>query len=350
MKSKIKEEKKKEEEKQLNIFMAWLVLAGISYYLSTIFPIFFVIFSVVGIVAGCWEYYSSRKKNNDSKNAALMPAILIMIVVLYGSITQIREDWRIKDLRENNPNDYLAELKTKDEKLWLDELKILKPVEYKAEVDRRQKKILAAQSRADRDKACLNTKLHSKITHTIPTMKISIDFTLKKRISKYCLELIADAHHKELKDRFENIFLAFVLEGQDLGGVYWATAYYTPEREIKILSLTIEQYEKFKATPIPSDVEIVAGPWLWHRGVASTQISFIRKDNKLYIRNAYADGSGSDGEAKIKNIRGIKRHYIKGSGGDYYVIEAEGKRIGIYDAEGLIGSGGLQEHSTEKSS
>ena len=123
------------------------------------------------------------------------------------------------------------------------------------------------------------------------------------------------------------------LPGMEVNAGAWATSHFTPNLEVSILGLTLEQAN---SAPPLLDGEVVGR---WRRDVLPPGwLTIVRRDNQVIARWNYADGSNSEDSLDESQLPDGQLRFEDQGGnanGDYYVMETDG-RIGLYDEDGQI--------------
>ena len=142
---------------------------------------------------------------------------------------------------------------------------------------------------------------------------------------------IAEEIKRREAEECERTFIVHYLPGMEVDAGGWATSHFTPNLEVRILSMTADQAN---STPRLPDGEVVGR---WRRdGPLGGWLTIIRRDNQLIERWDYADGSNSEDsldESRLPDGRLRFEDQGGNANGDYYVVETDG-RLGLYGDDG----------------
>lgn len=169
----------------------------------------------------------------------------------------------------------------------------------------------------------------------IPKLKRSVDIRLNQRVSKDALTQIAFALKDSEAKSFEKTFIGYYLPDMKVNAGYWATTYFTPDLEVRVIGLTADDAEKL-ATQLPSQDRDEIGRWL-DESAFNKRVTIFRKDDKLYMEDAYQDGSVGVSEIR-ERASPIGRRFdklIKSPAGDHWILDSSGD-LQSYDDEGII--------------
>ena len=169
----------------------------------------------------------------------------------------------------------------------------------------------------------------------IPKLKRSVDIRLNKRVSENVLTEIAFTLKASKAESFEKTFIGYYLPDMQVNAGYWATTYFTPNLEVRIIGLTADDAGKL-ATQLPEQDRDEIGRWL-DESAFNKRVTIFRKDGKLYMEDAYSDGSGGVTEIRERESV-IGRRFDKlseSAAGDHWILDSSGD-LQLHDNEGLI--------------
>lgn len=102
---------------------------------------------------------SGRVSIPQLRKARAFGLIWVAFVMISGTVgyqAQLAEDQRVASelatLRETDPDAYLARLQQQDEAIWLQELEILRPNQFEAEIERRQQEVADLEGAQQRER------------------------------------------------------------------------------------------------------------------------------------------------------------------------------------------------------
>ncbi len=171
---------------------------------------------------------------------------------------------------------------------------------------------------------------------TRPDIKRSLKILLNQKVSKEELRLIALQLKKQSTD-FRRTFIIYYLPGTNTNYVAWATTHFTPDIDVEIIGLTMEEGEKLKSLPLPENSEII-GAWL-NEGGRRSRYTMYQQNGKLYLDELWSDTyETSKTEVIVKEvIDGVSRYECKAEEyeGIYFIINSEGN-LEMRDELGLL--------------
>lgn len=171
---------------------------------------------------------------------------------------------------------------------------------------------------------------------TVPGSKRSLDVRLDQKVSEETLREIALELQASVSQDYDRTFIAYYLPDMTVGAGAWATSHFTPDLEVRILGLTVEEEQKLKAEPAAADREVI-GSWLDERPFVGSRFTIFRQEGGLFVEQTFKDGSSRQIEV-VDNDSPLGRRYDKteaSSAGDHWVLGADGN-LQIHDNEGLI--------------
>lgn len=170
----------------------------------------------------------------------------------------------------------------------------------------------------------------SKYTYEIikenstPSVKRSLDISLDKKITKE--ELTDLATKLKGSTEYESTFIGYVINKSEVKNGYWATTHFTPDLEVKILGLTLDQEKERKSIESPDDGKQIVSKWVDDRPYIGATLTIYEKNGSTYLESVYPDNSSSNEEVKIsKGKQRRKVETVEENGfGEYFVINNEG--------------------------
>lgn len=173
-------------------------------------------------------------------------------------------------------------------------------------------------------------------TDTFHNYKRSLDVRLNKKVSEETLRAIALKLKAQDSRNYERTFICYYLPGMEVGSGAWATSHFNPNLEVKIQGLTAEQENVLRQLPEIESRKVI-GSWLNESPFIGSRITFFRENGRLFMENAYKDGSiGKKEIVEIPSSKNRKFQRKEGSSvGEYYLIDSQG-HLQIWDEEGYI--------------
>ena len=173
-------------------------------------------------------------------------------------------------------------------------------------------------------------------TKVVPGVKRSLDVRLNRKVTEDVLRSIALQLKSQDPKEYERTFITYYLPDMKLGAGAWATTYFDPDLDIRILGLTAEQ-EKNLVNEVADSSREVVGTWLDESPVVGSKITIYRQNGKLYMEQIFGDGSSSKKEmTKKASSRGQRfEEKSSSSSGDYYLINTRGD-LEMRDQVGLV--------------
>ncbi len=117
-------------------------------------------------------------------------------------------------------------------------------------------------------------------------------------------------------------------------GFAWATSHFDPELEISINGSTTE--EDIKKDKLSAKIDgVVIGKWNEDK-FSFTNLIIYKKDNKIFIKSIFKDGTFSDLELLERNTEKGTRYDFKDEGGyngTEYFIQNNDNELELYDFE-----------------
>ncbi len=167
-----------------------------------------------------------------------------------------------------------------------------------------------------------------------PNIKRSVDVRIQKRISTTQLKSIAMQIKESDRQSYSRTFILYWLPNQVVDSGAWATTHFNPELEVRILELSLEEYENLVKSAIKITKNELIGQW--YEYFSSRIVTIYKKGKKVVLHFQYNDGSNSETEVKLTHTKqGIRIDEIKGN--SFY----KGTKIGdlIFDTMTNIARG-----------
>ncbi len=163
-------------------------------------------------------------------------------------------------------------------------------------------------------------------TNIIPGIKRSIDVRLNRKVSEKGLRAIALKLKRSDPKPYDRTYIGYYLPDMQVNAGYWATTYFTPDLEVRILGITATQEQALKQQPVDPSREIV-GSWLDERPFGNGRIIIFEKDGRLLMENTYKDGSAGITEImETRSPNGRRFDYKPDRGnGEYFLINSNGE-------------------------
>ena len=161
--------------------------------------------------------------------------------------------------------------------------------------------------------------------------RCSFTVRLEERVPESSIRNIAEEIKRREAEECERTFIVHLLPGMEVDAGAWATSHFTPNLEVRILGMTVEQANSVPPAP---DSEVV-GRWR-DSSPPGRVLTVVRRDDQLIERWDYADGSNSEDsleESQLPDGRLRLEDQGGNANGDYYVVETDG-RLGLYDGDG----------------
>ena len=172
-------------------------------------------------------------------------------------------------------------------------------------------------------------------TDVIPGVKRGLVVMLNRKISEDVLRSVATKLKNSDPGVYERTLILYYLPGMKPGAGAWATTFFDPDLEVRILGLSADQEQSLvsKTTDRPSQTAI--GKWL-DEGLFGV-IRIYRETGTLYFEMNAKDGSSGRFEV-VERSSSLGRRFEDRDGsdaGDHYVIDGRGN-LQLRDREGLI--------------
>lgn len=153
--------------------------------------------------------------------------------------------------------------------------------------------------------------------------KCNINIELKEKISKEKLTLIAN-NLRETRTTYDKVWIFYYLPGMKVGAGAWATTHFTPNLQVEILGTTANEEAKQKENSDNVDGKIIGK--FYEQQYTSATYTVYEKNNKIFIKMAFKDGSSSDDEMKKSTVSNGTRFDYKdgGSNGEYFILTKSG--------------------------
>lgn len=169
-------------------------------------------------------------------------------------------------------------------------------------------------------------------------LKRSLDIRINKRVSKNVLKTIALKLKAQDNKKYKRTFIGYYLPNMKINAGYWASTHFNPNLEIKIYGMSKKEFEKITKTKTVNKKEKIIGSWIDTESAFKGRITIYKKDNKLYMRKIYKDGSIANHECKKYKVGSQSRIKKKSDKlGDYFVIDKKGYLWHGDSEEGLWG-------------
>lgn len=175
-----------------------------------------------------------------------------------------------------------------------------------------------------------HTVISDTISQPVATQpkKRSVDIRLEKRIEKAELERMGQVIRLQSPHK-ERLFITYYLPGQTVGSGAWGSTHFTPELNVKVYGMTLEQAnDPFPALPKGASLLV---KFAGNEFVGEKSIIYKAPDGTTQKMVKYKDGSVATDQ--LFPAAGGRLETRNGHG-EYYVIKA--KSISVYDASGLI--------------
>lgn len=171
----------------------------------------------------------------------------------------------------------------------------------------------------------------------IPGVIRNLNVRLSRKVSEQTLRAIA-LKLKAQPPAYDRTMIYYYLPGMTVGTGAWATTHFTPELELRILGLTVDDENKLVTQPEPTNREII-GRWLDETPFIGSRIMIFREKGKLFIEQTYKDGSGHKKEVvERKSPLGRRFNEVEESrNGDHWILVSDGNLQVCYN-DGLIGT------------
>jgi hypothetical protein len=152
-------------------------------------------------------------------------------------------------------------------------------------------------------------------------IKRTVEVLLPNRIDESELESLAQDIYET---GFERTFIGYRIEGDDQGGVYWATTHYNPDLNVTILGSTGDEHEAVISSELEIDGDLV-GSWLVNWGY-EYKAAIYERQGSTYMVTKFSDGSGQTKELDVQDEHGEIRYYDESGKerGEYYQIGSDG--------------------------
>jgi hypothetical protein len=172
---------------------------------------------------------------------------------------------------------------------------------------------------------------------SLPGVIRNLNVRLSRKVSEQTLRAIA-LKLKAQPPAYDRTIIYYYLPGMTVGAGAWATTHFTPELEVRILGLTVDDEKKLLTQPEPTNREMI-GRWLDESPFVGSRITIFREKGKLFIEQMYKDGSGHKKElVERKSPLGRRFNEIERSrNGDHWILGSDGN-LQVRDNDGLIGT------------
>ena len=170
----------------------------------------------------------------------------------------------------------------------------------------------------------------------VPGTKRSIEVRLNRSVSEELLRAIALQLRSQDSREYEQTFITYYLPEMTVGAGAWATTYFDPSLEVRILGLTVEQEQVLVSQPATANRELI-GSWIDEAPFVGSRIEIFHEDGGLYLEETFGNGS-SRRKALLETGSQLGRRFDeteRSSSGDHWIIDARGN-LQLRDNDGLI--------------
>ena len=170
----------------------------------------------------------------------------------------------------------------------------------------------------------------------VPGIKRGVEIRLNKHVSEDTLTAIAKEVKASDNSTYERTLIAYYLPDMQVGAGCWATTFYDPDLDVRILGLSADAAAKLSATPETADRDEI-GRWLNETPFLGRRIVIFRDKDKLFMESTYEDGSSGTSEI-VESQSPLGRRFNNPGGstyGDHYVLDSNGD-LQLRDDDGLI--------------
>lgn len=202
----------------------------------------------------------------------------------------------------------------------------------------------SAPSQSDQQRSTIQeTTIPSDVSFSIigsdalPGVIRNLNVRLSRKVSEQTLRAIAFKLKAE-PPPYDRTMIYYYLPGMTVGTGAWATTHFTPDLEVRIIGLTVEDENKLVNQPEPANRETI-GHWLDESPFVGSRITIFREKGKLFIEQTYKDGSGHKKEiVERKSPLGRRFNEVERSrNGDHWILVSDGN-LQVRDNDGLIGT------------
>jgi len=159
--------------------------------------------------------------------------------------------------------------------------------------------------------------------------KCNIEVQLTSKIDKEVLICIANKI-RQTRESYDHLWIFYNIKGQK-SNIAWATTHFNPNLEVEIIGSTSEEDKKMNNISVDGDI---IGEWNDTRAYAEHVAILYKKNNKIFMKRIFSDGSNGEDEFIIKTVKGKIRYEPKqNTHNEYFIIENNGN-LGMYDNEG----------------
>jgi hypothetical protein len=169
-----------------------------------------------------------------------------------------------------------------------------------------------------------------------PGIKRAIVVRLDRRITEAQLRDLAIRLKAMDSRQYERTFITYYLPHMPIGSGAWATTHFEPSLTVKILGLTIEQFDNLVRMPVPAGRKLV-GRWINESPSWSFLATIFEQGGKLFLEQRFDDDGANIKElVEEKHPGGRLFRRAEGSrAGDHYIVTRSGD-LEIRDNDGLI--------------
>ncbi|MFK5976291.1 MAG: hypothetical protein QM493_07280, partial [Sulfurovum sp.] len=174
-------------------------------------------------------------------------------------------------------------------------------------------------------------------------VKRSIDVVLNKKVTKERLKKIAFTIKKMDRKFYKNTFISYYLPNMLKNNGCWATTHFTPNLEVKIQGLSLEDEKSINKKDIFFSDRKIIGSWLEDRILMGNKMILYYKNNRFYLEQLFPKYMKTTEMSFEKIVSGFKIVDIRLEDYDeYYLLTKEGnfefwsKRGKYYTAKKIL--------------
>lgn len=173
----------------------------------------------------------------------------------------------------------------------------------------------------------------------IPGVKRSVDVRIQAPIEEEELRRLALAVKSADSRSYPRTFITYYLPDMKIGSGAWATTYFDPDLQVKILGLSKAAYSEVvepKQQVGKADGRVIVGQWLDQ--YSSSRVTVFTKGKKTFMARQFG-GGGSEMVTEFRRTKTKKGTRLdpleRSSTGDRYLIASDGW-LESWDNDGLI--------------